>query len=162
MVRTPGARETTPARARSLRLARRAVAPRAAWTFRSSLALGTITSGKSTTSCDGGTPQTVDATAGGQDTVGLGTTSDLIFDPGSSCEILADVDDRTASLNQDTLPCSYSDATTDYYAIFDSFDFTVSGNGQTAKANISTSVLATDANDNLHSCEVTQALNYER
>jgi hypothetical protein len=38
----------------------------------------------------------------------------------------------------------------------------VSSNGQTAKASIDRSVVATDANDNLHYCDVTQDLNYKR
>lgn len=122
----------------------------------------TLTSGKNTTTCDAGTPMTEDAEAGIVDMVALGTSTDLIFAPDSECQILADVDDRTASLSQDTQPCSYTTANVDYYATYDSFEFVVSSNGQTAKATIDRSVLATDVNDNLHYCEVTQDLNYKR
>jgi len=123
----------------------------------------TVTSGETTTFCDGVDPTTEEVTPGGKDTVGLGTTSDLIFGPGSNCEILADVDDRNASLNSDTKPCSETDGTYNYYLTVDAFHFTVSGDGQTAEAGMITTVLTTDANDNLLlSCEVQTTWSYER
>jgi len=123
----------------------------------------TITSGQTTTTCDDGTPSTEAIAPGGTDQVGLGTTSDLIFGPGSSCEILGDVSDRTAYLNSDTLPCADTDGTYYYYLSFESFEFAVSSNGMTADASMTTTVLTADANDNLvASCTVDQTWKYRR
>jgi hypothetical protein len=129
-----------------------------------SLFVGTwvISGGKVTSSCEGADPTTDDVTPGGQDTIGLGTLSDLIFGVGSECEILADVANRTASLNPATLPCSFSDATYDYYSTFESFEFVVASDGLTAKANVSTSVLAVDFSATTVACDIKQTLDYKR
>jgi hypothetical protein len=122
-----------------------------------------VTDGQITTTCDDGSSQTEAIDPGGRDQVGLGTTSDLIFGPGSNCEILADVEDRNASLNSDTLPCSDNDGTYYYYLTIDAFHFNVSGDGETAEAGMITTVLTTDADDNLlATCEVQQTWNSER
>jgi hypothetical protein len=122
-----------------------------------------VTDGQITTVCDDGSSEPEAIQAGGQDEVGLGTTSDLIFGPGSSCEILADVDDRNASLNFDTLPCSQSDGVYDFYLTIDAFHFNVSSDGKTAEAGMITTVETTDADGNsLPTCEVQQLWNYER
>jgi hypothetical protein len=122
-----------------------------------------VSGGTITTRCEGETPMTSSATLGGEVQVGLGTTSDLIFDPGTNCEILADVDERSASLNWDTLPCTENDGTYNYYLDTEYLDFTVSDDDQSATASIITSVTTTDADDNLLlTCEVEQSLEYER
>jgi hypothetical protein len=122
----------------------------------------TITGGQSTTSCDGATPQTSTVAPGGTDTFGLGNISDLIFDPGTDCEILADVDDRTASLNPATLDCYTSDANYDYDLSVISFDFVVSGDGKTAKATMSASILVSDGSGGLSVCDADYTWNYKR
>jgi hypothetical protein len=123
----------------------------------------TITSGEITTTCPGEDPITEDIEPGDVDTVGLGTSSDLIFGPGSSCEVLADVDDRSATLNSDTLPCSATDGTNNYYWTIDAFHFNVSGDGLTAEAGMITTVQYTDLDDNpLATCEVQQTWTHER
>ena len=122
----------------------------------------TVTGGKRITTCDGAAPQTDAVTPGGTDTIGLGTISDLIFGPDTACEILADVDDRSATLNSATSDCSYSDDDGEYQLSFDDFEFTVSGDGKTAELAMSTSVLYTDLNDEAHLCYVDSSLDYER
>jgi hypothetical protein len=123
----------------------------------------TVTSGESTTLCEGTEPIIEEIEPGGEDEVGLGTASDLIFNPGSSCEILADVDDRYATLNSDTAPCSDTDGTYNYYWTIDAFHFNVSGDGQTAESGMITTVLTTDLDDNpLISCEVQRTWEHER
>jgi len=122
----------------------------------------TITGGKRVTTCDGSTPQTETVAPGGTDTIGLGTSSDLIFGPGTACEILSDVDDRSATLNSGTSTCAYSDENGEYELSFDSFEFTVSGDGKTAKFDMTTSVLFTDLNDEAHVCSVDSNLDYKR
>lgn len=129
-----------------------------------SLFLGewTISNGTQTTSCDGGTPTTSTVSPGGTDTFGVGTLSDLILDPGTSCEILVDVDGRTASLNPATLDCTTSDANYDYDLFVESYDFTVSSDGKTAKASMTATVYLTDANSNESVCTTDTSWDYER
>ena len=104
----------------------------------------TSTDGSSTISCDGGTPTTTPVDIGTSDTVELGTVSDLIFGPGNDCEILADVADRVASLNDATAECSFSDADYAYDQTVDSFQFAVSGNGRTAISHLTATVYVYD------------------
>jgi hypothetical protein len=123
----------------------------------------TVTGGEITTLCEGEDPITESIVPGDVDTVGLGTTSDLIFGPGANCEILADVEDRNASLNTDTGPCSGSDGTYNYYWTVDAFHFNVSGDGQTAEAGMITTVETTDLDDTLLvTCRVEQTWTHER
>jgi len=122
----------------------------------------TITAGESITSCDGGPAKTETATPGGMDEFGLGTISDLVFGPGTQCEILADVYDRTASLNSATEDCSSSDATYDYYLSVAAFDFEVSGSGQTAHLTMSTSTLVSDIDGATYYCDSDYEFDYER
>lgn len=129
-----------------------------------SLFLGdwTVSGGKNTVSCDGGTPKTTAVDAGGVDTIGLGTISDLIFGVGSGCEILADVNDRTASLNPATTNCETSDANFDYVLYVDDFQFVVSGNAQTAKASMTSVVYVYDASGGLSICDSDYTWDYAR
>jgi hypothetical protein len=129
-----------------------------------SLFLGTwtIADGKNTTTCDPGTTETSDVEPGLQDTFGRGTITDLIFDPGTACEILADVNDHTAFLNSNTEGCSYSDDTFVYDLYFDAFEFVVSSDGQTAKASMTAYIQATDADNNTSYCQSDTTWNYER
>ena len=83
-------------------------------------------------------------TIGTSDTVVLGTVSDLIFGPGNDCEILADVADRVASLNDATAECSFSDDDYAYDQTVDNFQFAVSGNGRTAISRLTTTVYVYD------------------
>ena len=122
-----------------------------------------LVGGTITTTCEGSAPSTAPAETGTVDKVGLGTTSDLIFGPGANCEILADVEDRSAFLNSGTLPCSESDGTYNYYSTTDYFEFAVSDDEQTAGAAITTSVVVTDLSDNpLRNCQLEQSLDYQR
>jgi len=122
----------------------------------------TVTGGENTTSCDPGTTQTAPIDTGGTTTFGLGTTSDLILDPGTTCEILVDVDDRTAALNSGTGSCSYSDSMYSYYVEYDSYEFTVSGDGKTANASMVAYIEVSDANDNASYCHSTTTWKYAR
>ena len=81
----------------------------------------------------------------------------------AAIEILADVEDRSARLHSDTLPCSGSDGTYNYYWTIDAFHFDVSGDGQTAESGLITTVLTTDLDDTpLLTCEVQQTRTHER
>jgi len=102
------------------------------------------TDGSTTISCDGGTPQTTPVDVGTSDTVVLGTVSDLIFGPGNDCEILADVSDRVATLNDATTECNFSDADYAYGQTVDTFQFAVSGDGRTAVSRLTTTVYVYD------------------
>jgi len=122
----------------------------------------TVKSGETTTSCDGSTPTTTAATPGATDTFGLGTISDLILNPGTACEILADVSDDTASLNLATPECTFSQDGYQYDVLVDSFDFQVDSDGNTATATMSTDTIVTDANDNSSNCTTYSTWDYER
>jgi hypothetical protein len=127
----------------------------------------TLSGGTITTRCQGAATKTTDADTGGVDTVGLGTDSgapsDLVFGPGSSCEIWADVDDRDAYLNPATPACSDNDGVYQYYLTTDDFDFKVSADDQTATADINTTVLTTELSTNYQfTCTVEQNLKYQR
>ncbi|HYQ30671.1 MAG TPA: hypothetical protein VER04_25745 [Polyangiaceae bacterium] len=122
----------------------------------------TISAGKGTVTCDEGTPTTDTVDPGGTTSVGPGTVSDLIFDPGADCEILADVSNRTASLNSATSECYSSDSTYDYESYVESFEFVVSGDGKTAKATMTSTVYVTDADGAISICETDYSWDYER
>jgi len=122
----------------------------------------TIVDGKNTTTCDSGASKTSNVDPGGQDTFGLGTITDLILDPGTTCEVLADVDDHRAFLNSNTAACSYSDASYDYDLFFDAFEFIVSSDGKTAKASMTAYITATDASGNMSDCKSDTTWNYKR
>ncbi len=129
-----------------------------------SLFLGTwtVVSGKNTVSCDRSSPTTTNATPGSTDSFELGTTSDLTISIGGGCEVLADVNDRTASLNPATSDCVTSDANYLYDLTVDAFEFVVSGNGQTAKASMDTTVVVLDANGNISNCDSDYTWDYKR
>lgn len=122
----------------------------------------TVTSGQSTVTCGDEAPQTTTATPGGTDTFGLGTVSDLVLNPDTDCEIWADVDDRTASLNPATPNCATSDADYDYDLYIESFDFTVSADGKTAEASMTTSTLVSDSSGVVGVCDSEHAWKYKR
>jgi len=124
-----------------------------------------ITGGKNTVSCGGDTPTSETIAGGDRVPVGLGTISDLVFDRGTDCEILADVTaDRTATLNPATLGCTSSDPDTgyDYDSVFLSFDFVVASDGKTAVSKMSAQVLVSDASGVLAACDSDTELQYKR
>jgi len=122
----------------------------------------TVTGGENTVTCSDGVPTTTSEAPGGVDTFGLGTVSDLILNPGATCELWADVDDHTASLNPSTPNCTTSDANYDYELYFESFDFVVSADGQTATATLTTSTLVSDSSGAVDICDSEHTWNYER
>jgi len=122
-----------------------------------------IAGGEVTSTCDDGVPKTASIDAVGTTTLGLGTTSDLIVDPGTACEIWVDVDDRSAALNSGTSPCSYTDdMEISYYIQYDSYEFSVSGDGKSANASMVAYVEASDANGNAAYCHTTTTWKYAR
>ncbi|HEY0468314.1 MAG TPA: hypothetical protein VGC79_29155 [Polyangiaceae bacterium] len=129
-----------------------------------SLFLGdwTVNGGKNTVSCDGSTPQTSPIAGGDVDNFGLGTISDLIFGPDAECQILADVNDRTASLNPATPNCQTADADYDYVLYVDDFQFVVSRDGKTAKASMTSVVYVYDISGNVSICDSDYTWDYAR
>ncbi|HKO48464.1 MAG TPA: hypothetical protein VJV79_12110 [Polyangiaceae bacterium] len=121
----------------------------------------TVTGGHITTTC-GSEMDTTVVDPGGTDTFGLGTISDLIFNPGTACEVLADVSDRTASLNSATPDCSYSDAQFTYDLAFDSFEFELSGDGKTAEATMVAYIWVSDEDGNSSECLSENTWSYKR
>jgi hypothetical protein len=129
-----------------------------------SLFLGTwtVTGGKNTTACDSDPAKTTNVMAGGTDTFGPGTLSDLILNPGSDCEILTDVNDHTASLNPLTLDCTTTDANLEYDLYILTYDFVVADDGQTAQAHMTASILVSDGVGGLSVCDSDTTWNYKR
>ncbi|HET7545538.1 MAG TPA: hypothetical protein VFK05_36980 [Polyangiaceae bacterium] len=123
----------------------------------------TVTGGKNTTSCDDNPAKTSDVMAGGTDTFAPGTLSDLVLNPGTDCEILADVvESRKASLNDLTLDCMTTDSGLDYDLYILTYDFVVSADGKTAQANMTASILVSDGAGGLSVCDSDTTWNYKR
>jgi hypothetical protein len=122
----------------------------------------TLVDGQNTTTCEPGTTQTSALTPGEQVNFGRGTITDLILDPGKTCEVLADVDDHTAFLNSNTERCMFSDDTFAYDIYVDAFEFVVSDDAQTASASMTAYLEVTDADNNTSNCQSDTTWNYER
>jgi hypothetical protein len=126
-----------------------------------SLFLGawTVTSGTITTDCGTGPMQTA-ADVGTKETIGLGTTSDLIVDEGTQCPVLVDVT-GTVAFGQDGQTCDFSDASGAYHLEINSYDFAVGSTGTTASAELISTVELT-ANGTTTTCDSDELLVYKR
>ncbi len=115
-----------------------------------------IKSGEITTTC--GAQMTTDqATPGDTSELGLGTTSDLILDPGTLCPILLDVDDRTAT-SQDGQTCTLTQDGTTFDLSVDYLDFIVTSADTSATSTFYASATTTTG----VTCNFDQHLYYER
>lgn len=121
----------------------------------------TITSGSTTRDCGTDAPTTEPATVGAQDSFGLGTTSDLILDPGTQCALLVDVDDRVAS-SEAAQECTFQSEGYTVHVYVDSFEFTVSGDGKTAISRFISTVDVSDGSGASATCDTDQTLHYKR
>lgn len=121
--------------------------------------LWTITSGTITTDCGAG-PTDMPAKVGGQDTFDVGTTSDLILDKGTQCEILVDVADLVA-VARDGQSCDLSDGADTYHLDISSFSFIVDDDHQTATSYM-TSTITVTSNGVDTTCDSNQELYYSR
>lgn len=115
-----------------------------------------IKSGEITTTC--GAQMTTDqATPGDTSELGLGTTSDLILDPGTLCPILLDVDDRTAT-SQDGQTCTLTQDGTTFDLSVDYIDFIITSADTSATSTFYASATTTTG----VTCNFDQHLYYER
>lgn len=113
-------------------------------------------SGTITTVC-GGQSNVSDATVGEVTNIGLGTTSDLIVYPGTDCQILLDVVDRTAT-SLDGQSCVFTDSGVTYTLQLDYFDFIVTD----ADTSATTTFYSTTTTSTGLVCNTDQTLYYER
>lgn len=108
-------------------------------------------SGTITTTCTDSGTTTADTPTDYYDLFELGTSSDLLWDTQSSCPLELDVNDRVASIdNYPGQTCTITAQTTNYpIAItYETFDFTVSGDGTTASSSTVVSEYVTDTDGN--------------
>ena len=120
----------------------------------------TVTSWAKTGGCDSNYSMTT-VPPGGTDSIGLGTTSDLIFDPTLTCPILLDVSDRIAN-DQPGQGCSFVDEQGFKEEVeFVSFKFEV-GEDSVAKLDLSTYDTVTDGDGLDHICIFQNTVHYAR